>query len=175
MLAWLAFLLPSADFCLQSTSWIWCHDLPNRLVSRRESGLCSRRLMVPGGQKMTIWTLCLLAFYCERARPRNSVLWWRGSPLWFGQRAGWGKLSPGCSRVGFRQETKVRPVVEVTHVFLAEFTSGFRKIFFYNFICAWQWSFLGWRCMEGPLDVFLLWMEIWTLTLSGSSLPLQTL
>lgn len=53
-----------------------------------------------------------------------------GLPLWFGRIAGWGKLFPSCSRLGFRQETKVRHVVKITHVFLAEFKSGFMKIDF---------------------------------------------
>lgn len=34
----------------------------------------------------------------------------------------------GCSRVGFRQETKVRHVVEMTYEYLAEVISGLRKI-----------------------------------------------
>lgn len=33
----------------------------------------------------------------------------------------------GCSKVGFRQETKVRHVVEIIHVHLAEVISGLRK------------------------------------------------
>ena len=43
---------------------------------------------------------------------------------------GWSKLSPNCSRVGFRQDMKARHVVKITHVFLAEFMSGLMKIDF---------------------------------------------
>lgn len=80
--------------------------------------------------------VCLLAFCSQRPGPSTQCCGGAGSPLWFGQRVRWGELSSGCSGVGFRQETKVRHVVEITHVFLAEFASSFMKIFFYNFICA---------------------------------------
>lgn len=53
-----------------------------------------------------------------------------GSPLWLGERAGQVGMSLGCSAVGFGQETEIRHVVEITHVFLEELTSGFVKIDF---------------------------------------------
>lgn len=82
-----------------------------------------------------------------------------GLPLWFGRIAGWGKLFPSCSRLGFRQETKVRHVVKITHVFLAEFKSRFMKIDFVisavlgndHFLVedAWRvsriYSYCGWK------------------------------
>ena len=69
-------------------------------------------------------------------------------------------MSPGCSGAGFRRETKVGPVVEITHVSLAEFTSGFIKIDFItsavlgndHFLVEDAWrvskiiSYCRWRC-----------------------------
>lgn len=96
----------------------------------------------------------------------KQVLWTMmsgtGSPPWFGQTAGWGKVTPGCSGAGFRRETKIRPVVEITRV-PGKIHVRICKNRFYNFSCTWQWSLLGWRCWRvSKIILYCRWRsEFW--------------
>lgn len=71
--------------------------------------------MGPRGQTMTAWPL----WFPEQA-PELSVAGELGHHCGLDRELG----GAGCSRVGFRQETKVGHVVEMTHVFLADSHRG---------------------------------------------------
>lgn len=82
--------------------------------------------MLEGFQRPQDDSLAPLApAFCNQSKPSSrSEDWsWVTTMVWIESTAGC-SCPAGCSRVGFRQETKVRRVLEITHVHLAEVVSG---------------------------------------------------